>query len=120
MVWRGKEQEESKVLLHSIVTNVITKQSGNKPCRDILNQHEGVYYSCDHCEYTVTHKRQLQRHLIAKHEEPSYQCQECEYRLDSLKYHQESKHYGISFSCDQCQYKATMKSSLKKHVQGVS
>ena len=60
-----------RVVLKDIPTQKINIKIHKQPV------HEGVYYSCDQCDYKATHK-------------------------SSLKMHKEPIHEGVCYSCDQC------------------
>ena len=53
--------------------------------------HEGIWYTCDHCENKVIQK-------------------------GNIKVHIESKHEGIWYTCDHCEYKVIQKGNIKVHI----
>ena len=42
--------------------------------------HEGVTYSCEHCDYKAKQKSDLLRHVQSLHEAVTYSCEHCDYK----------------------------------------
>ena len=47
--------------------------------RHIRSVHEGMKYSCGHCEYQATQKGHLEQHRRSVHEAMKYACGQCKH-----------------------------------------
>ena len=67
------------------------------------SQHWSVKYPCAQCDYKVSTKSRLSRHIKSKHEGIKYPCDQCNFKA-TRKYHLlthfKSKHEGITYPCE--------------------
>ena len=71
------------------------------------NEHLGVSYPCERCEYKTKVKSNLKHHMKSHHEKREwFLCDLCEYKgsRKGLRGHKESKHAGKTFKCHICEY----------------
>ena len=57
-------------------------------------RHQGIKYSCNHCDSEFTLQSSLQTHIQSKHE-------------------------GINYPCNQCDYQATRRYKLQTHIKSI-
>ena len=83
-------------------------------------QHLGVNYRCEECNFETSFYKTLASHVVYKHSGIIYKCDDCANEYHSkrdLKRHEEQKHLGIRYKCDECANEYNSKESLKKHEE---
>ena len=95
-----------------------TKGSHLKTHND--NVHLGVRYPCDKCEYKATNPANLRTHIRSKHDGIKVPCDQCDFKAanrSSVLKHKQAIHLGLKpHACILCDYKASMKATLRSHV----
>ena len=83
-------------------------------------EHEGIRYPCDECEYVGARKLNLTAHKNAAHSGQRLACENCPATFTTKKgldLHREGAHLGREYFCDQCSYKTNRMQYLRKHIQ---
>ena len=96
--------------LHKILGN--TRQS----------VHEGIWYSCDQCDFKTADKIRVRKHTKSAHEGKVYKCDQCDYTSSNetrLRHHKKYRHKGLTFDCDQCDFKGASSGSLSRHTASI-
>ena len=77
--------------------------------------HEGITYSCEHCDYKAKWKGDFLQYVQSMHEGVTYTCDHCDHKAkwkSDLLRHVQSVHEGITYSCEHCDHKAKQKSEF--------
>jgi uncharacterized Zn-finger protein len=74
-------------------------------------------YSCNQCESTYSARSNLRRHQASVHEGLTYSCDHCEYFAprDNLNRHLKTVHSTDNYLCKVCDYQTRNQRSLKTH-----
>ena len=80
-------------------------------------------FRCDRCEYSSSHKAELDKHTYHDHGYVTIKCEKCEYEaidIDVMRLHMK-KHTGrILFQCNHCDFKFANRHARKIHERIVS
>ena len=95
--------------------------SNRTSLRNHGDQHNGVKYPCDQCDYVGAVKDYLLRHKQYKHKSGPITCPwtDCDHKVrkEKLQIHIRFQHEGISHDCEECDYKAATLYRLNAHVR---
>ena len=82
--------------------------------------HQGVRYPCNNCDYKATTRGSLKKHCMRSHDGIKYFCDKCDHISNSQSYlrrHQRTEHENFRFFCGQCDFKTKRPQYLREHKQ---
>merc|ERR1712096_139975 len=85
-------------------------------------EHQGITYPCEICDYKTTVRRYLNYHFRRNHGNERHACEQCDFvgKLPRcLKDHINIVHLGIRFPCPDCEYVGKKRDYLNDHVKNV-